>query len=298
MSQPLPALYGGVETGGTWCSCVIGRGPENVVAEERFSTADPNTTIEEIVRFFDEHEAPQAIGVGAFGPIDINPGSPSWGVMGRTPKPGWSGAGLGPALRNGTGLPIILDTDVNAAAIGEYRWGAGAGQGTLCYLTVGTGIGLGVVMDGMPVHGLLHPEAGHMRIPHELTRDPFVGSCPFHGDCWEGLASGQALLERWGVPGTELADDHPAWELETEYLAAGIVNVTFVLSPHRLIVGGGIALRPGLLDRVRDRVGELLADYLESDLLTSHLDEYIVGVGLNGRAGTLGALALASSYVL
>ena len=151
-------------------------------------------------------------------------------------------------------------------------------------------------MDGTPVHGLLHPEAGHMRIPHDLTRDPFVGSCPFHGDCWEGLASGQALSERWGRPGVELEDDHPAWTLEADYLAAGIVNVTFVLSPHRFIVGGGIATRAGLLDRVRSRVGELLADYLQSDLLNSRLDDYVVGVALNGRAGTLGALALASSY--
>jgi fructokinase len=285
-------LYGGVETGGTKVACLLGYGPDRIVAETRFATGSPEQTVSQIAEFFAAHERPHAVGVGAFGPIGIDPGAAAWGVLGNTPKPGWPGAALGPELVRRTGLRIRMDTDVNAAAIGEQRWGAGAGCSDVAYVTVGTGIGAGFVVNGRPLHGLAHPEAGHMLIPHDNERDPFPGMCAFHGDCWEGLASGSAMTARWGVPGAELDDSHPGWELEVEYLAAGIANLITVLSPQRLIVGGGVMAHSGLLDRVRVRVVALLAGYLGTDLLGERITEYLVAPGLGDRAGVLGALAL------
>ena len=292
------ASQGGVETGGTWCTCVLGTGPDDIVAEHRFRTVGPTETVERIGEFFDSYERPRAIGVGAFGPIDLDTQSTNWGVLGKTPKPGWAGADLGPALSRRVGAPVVLETDVNAAALGECRWGAGRGLANVCYLTVGTGIGVGIVANGALLHGVPHPEAGHMRIPHDWLRDPFGGACPSHGDCWEGLASGQALLERWRNNPAELPDDHPAWALEAEYLSLGITNVIYTASPHRVIVGGGVVTRDGLLQRVRGRVAELLAGYPGSEVLANGLDDYIVGVALAGRAGALGAMALAASSVV
>jgi fructokinase len=287
-----PRLYGGVETGGTKVACLLGSGPDDIVAETRFATGSPEQTIAQIVAFFAGYERPHAVGVGAFGPIGVDPGAADWGVLGHTPKPGWSGVGLGPELTRRTGLPVALDTDVNAAALGEQRWGAGVGCSSVAFLTVGTGIGAGFVVDGRPLHGLLHPEAGHMRIPHALARDPFPGACPFHGDCWEGLASGAAMAARWGVPGAALAAGHPGWGLEADYLAAGIANLVTIVSPQRFIVGGGVLGHPGLLDLVRERVVSLLGGYLGAELLGERISEYLVPPGLGERAGVLGALAL------
>ncbi len=288
-------LYGGVETGGTWVACLLGSGPDDVVAETRFRTTSPEPTIAQITRFFAAHERPRAIGVGAFGPIGVDPRQPTWGVLASTPKPGWAGARLGPELRRLTGLPIVLDTDVNAAALAEQRWGAGQGCENVAYLTVGTGIGAGFVVDGRPLHGLLHPEAGHIRIPHDRSRDPFPGACPSHGDCWEGLASGSAMEARWKQPGGELGAGHPGWELEADYLAAGIANIILTVSPQRFIVGGGVFEHPGLLDRVRPRVAAVLAGYLDAEALTTGLDRYLVEPGLGRRSGALGAIALAAA---
>jgi fructokinase len=288
------ALYGGIETGGTWCSCILGTGRGEIVAETRFATAHGEQTLERICEFFELRERPQAIGVAAFGPINLDTRSPDWGVVGATPKPGWSGTTIGPELTRRIGVPVLLETDVNAAAVGECRWGAGRGLRDVCYVTVGTGIGAGFVVNGRPLHGLMHPEAGHMRLSHDRYRDPFAGCCPAHCDCWEGLASGQALAARWGVPASDLDDDHPAWELEVDYLANGLVNIIFMAFPERIIVGGGVAQRSGLLDRVRHRTFELLGGYLRSADLTNGLHSYLVELGLHGRSGVLGAIALAS----
>jgi fructokinase len=287
------SVYGGVETGGTWVACLLGSGPDDIVAETRFPTTSPEETVELIGQFFDAHPTPQAIGVGAFGPIGVDPDAADWGVLRNTPKPGWPGAPLGPDLQARIGVPVQLDTDVNAAALGEQRWGAGAGCANVAYLTVGTGIGAGFVVDGRPLHGLLHPEAGHMRVPHDTARDPFLGSCPSHGDCWEGLAAGSAMTARWDRPGADLGDGHPGWDLEADYLAAGITNIITVVSPQRFIVGGGVFKHPGLIELVRARVAALLAGYLDSDLLTTGLDRYLVAPGLGEHAGALGAMALA-----
>jgi fructokinase len=283
--------YGGVETGGSWCVCALGTGPDRIEAIEKFPTAEPPETVARIVAFFEHHGRPRALGVAGFGPIELDPAAPSWGTLGSTPKPGWSGWPLGPALRDSVGVPVVVETDVGAAALGERRWGAGTGCDSLCYLTIGTGIGAGLLLDGVPVHGLMHPEVGHVRVPHDRGRDPFDGACPFHGDCWEGLAAGPAIAERWGMAADRLTDDHPAWELEAEYLALGILAIVLIASPQRVILGGGVIQRPGLLGRVRARLPELLAGYPPGPRIAAD-PGYLVAPALGDEAGVLGAIAL------
>jgi fructokinase len=286
-------LYGGVETGGTWCVCALGSGPNEIVSDEQFPTREPEETLERVVEFFRAGPRPEAIGIGSFGPVDLDRDSETWGYVTTTPKPGWQHVAVAPVVRDRLGVPVAFDNDVNAAAIAEHRWGAGRGTATVCYLTVGTGIGAGLLIDGRPLHGLVHPEVGHMRIPHDRARDPFEGSCPVHGDCWEGLASGPAIAERWHAAPEELDDDHPAWEIEADYLALGILSIVLVASPRRVIVGGGVMERRPLLGLVRRRLRELVAGYLETPMLADEIDSYLVLPELGDRAGVLGALALA-----
>jgi fructokinase len=291
----VPELYGAIETGGTSTVCALGSGPDDVRAEEEFPTTSPAETIERAVAFFTGRPRPAAVGIGAFGPVDVAAGSPTWGHVTTTPKPGWRDVPLGPLVRDRLGVPVTFDTDVNAAAVGEHRWGAGRDVESLCYLTVGTGVGAGLVLGGRPVHGLVHPEVGHMRIPHDRARDPFPGACPVHGDCWEGLASAPAIAERWSASPEDLPDDHPAWPLEADYLALGLLAVVCVASPHRLVAGGGVMRRAGLLDRVRRRLVELVAGYLPTPMLAERVDEYVIAPTLAPRSGVLGALALAAA---
>jgi fructokinase len=291
----MPELYGGVETGGSWCVCALGRGPGEILAETQFPTTEPEPTLARIVDFFRAQPQPAAIGVGSFGPVDLDPASPTWGYVTATPKPGWRHVSVGRFLADALGVPIAFDTDVAAAALGEFRWGAGRGAESLCYLTVGTGIGTGLVSAGRPWHGLVHPEAGHMRLPHDRERDPFAGSCPLHGDCWEGLASGGAMAARWGARPEELEDGHPGWALEADYLALGILNLTLVASPERVIVGGGVLEHPPLLGMVRERLPGLLGGYLEAPEFGPEIDRYLVAPELGDRAGVLGAIALAQA---
>ncbi len=286
-------LYGGVETGGTWCVCAVGSGPEEIVALEEFPTTGPEETLTRIVEFFRDNPRPEAIGIGSFGPVDLDPESETWGYVTSTPKPGWQHVSLAPVVSERVGVPVAFETDVNAAAIGEHRWGAGQDAGTLCYLTVGTGVGAGLLIDGRALHGLVHPEVGHIRIPHDLDRDPFGGICPLHGDCWEGLAAGPAIKARWDADPAELPDEHPGWALEADYLALGILSIVLVASPERFIAGGGVLEHPGLLDLVRTRVRELVAGYLDTPLLGDEIGSYLLAPALGERAGVLGALALA-----
>lgn len=287
-------IFGGVETGGTWCVCALGTGPEDIREYVEFPTTGPEETLERIVAFFRSHPAPAAVGIGAFGPLDTDPDSPTWGQVTTTPKPGWQSTPLATVVRDRLAVPVAFDTDVNAAAVAECRWGAARDQPSACYLTVGTGVGAGLVIDGRPVRGLVHPEAGHIRIPHDWSRDPFEGVCPVHGDCWEGLASGEAMARRWGAPASELTIHDAAWELEAEYLALGIIAIVYVASPHRMITGGGVMQQPGLMPRLRRRLRALNAGYLATPLLGPSIDEYLVAPALGDRAGVLGAIALAA----
>jgi len=289
-------LYGAIEAGGTKFLCAVGTGPEDLRAVTRIPTTTPEETMGRVVAFFQAfgHEL-RAIGIGAFGPLDLNPRSPTFGTIPATPKPGWSGVNLLKPLQEALRVPVYLETDVNAAAVGEGRWGAARGLKTFVYLTVGTGIGGGAVVEGQLLHGALHPEMGHIRIPHDWGRDPFPGVCPFHGDCLEGLASGPALEARWGRPPESLPWDDPAWDLEAEYLALGLHNILCVLAPERIILGGGVMENRSLFPRIRQRVRELLNRYLPIPALQGDLGDYIVPPALGERAGLLGALALAMS---
>ena len=291
----MSGFYGGLETGGTWCVCAVGAGPGEIEREARFRTAGPEETLERIVEFFQAGPRPDAIGIGSFGPVDVDPRSPTWGYVTTTPKPGWRNAPVAPVIRDRLDVPVAFDHDVAVAALGEYRWGAGRHVKALAYVTVGTGIGAGLLIDGEPWHGLLHPEVGHLRIPHDRDRDPFPGMCPMHGDCWEGLACGPAVERRWGVPSDELPDDHPAWELEAEYLALGILSIVSVFSPERIVLGGGVMDRRGLLAQVAANLRGLLAGYLDTPLLGEEIDAFLVPPALGDHAGVLGAIALAQA---
>jgi fructokinase len=293
-AQASARAFGGVEAGGTKWVCAVGNGPSDVRGWTTFPTTAPDETIARAVEFFAANRSLEAIGVGSFGPIDPRRSSRSFGFITTTPKPGWAQTDVAGTLEELLDVPVAFDTDVNAAALGEQRWGAAVGLASFCYVTVGTGIGGGVVVNGRLVHGLLHPELGHMRIPHDRVADPFPGSCPYHGDCFEGLASGEAMRERWGKGAHELDADAP-WQLEAQYLALGLVNVVCALSPERIILGGGVMKEPTLLSRVQECLRELLAGYFDAPELKDAIGDFVVRPGLGDRAGVLGAIALAQA---
>jgi fructokinase len=289
-------LFGGVEAGGTKFICVVGRNPADILAEERFPTTLPETTLRQVVEFFqpfcDSHQVAN-IGVGSFGPLDLHPSSATYGHITSTPKPGWRNTDLVGRLRSLLHVDVALDTDVNAAAYAEYVWGAAAGTSSCLYVTVGTGIGGGYIFEGRPHHGLQHPEMGHVRVPHDRDRDSFEGACPYHGDCLEGLAAGPAILRRFGVRGEELQDSDSFWDLEAEYLGTAIANFILILSPSKIVVGGGIMQRSFLLPQIRQQVQQKLARYISHAALSDGIDRYIVAPHLGARSGVLGAMGLA-----
>jgi fructokinase len=292
------SVYGGIETGGSKWRCAIGTGPDDLRATATIRTTTPEETIRHVVEFFQEQGPVAAIGIGSFGPVDAKLGSETWGHITSTPKSGWAHTDIAPKIRSLLAVPVAFDTDVGAAALGENRWGAARGLDTFCYITIGTGIGGGGMAVGNLLHGLLHPEFGHLRIPHDAGADPFPGVCPFHGDCWEGLASGPAIEARWGRPPEELGGRDDVWELEAHYVALGLVCVICVLSPERIVLGGGVGTAPGLLSRVRPRVVALLNGYLAAPAVTEEIDDYLVQPTLATRSGVLGAIALAEALSL
>jgi fructokinase len=277
------SVYGGIETGGSKWELAIGTGPDDLRATATIPTTGPEETIDRAIAFFEQGGPVDAIGIGSFGPVDKKPGSPTWGFITSTPKPGWAHTDVGQKVRRRLAAPVVFDTDVNAAALGEHRWGAARGLATFCYVTIGTGIGGGGMAHSQLLDGLVHPEIGHMRIPHDLDRDPFGGVCPFHGDCWEGLASGRAI---------EARDGEADWELEAHYLALGLVSVILVLSPERIVIGGGVMRQPGLIELVRHEITALLNGYLPG---FDGRRGYLTLPGLGSRSGVLGAIALAES---
>ena len=290
-------LFGGIEAGGTKCVAIVGTGPDDVRAEVRVPTTSPGETLGALVRFFeaqrDTHGPLDAIGIGSFGPVDLRTDSPRWGWITSTPKPGWADTDVAGPFRQAFGVPVGFDTDVNAAALGEWRHGAARGLDTFVYLTVGTGIGGGGMVGGRMLHGLVHPEMGHVRVPHDRGADPFAGSCPFHGDCLEGLASGPAMAARWGQPADTLPSGHPAWALEARYLAAALHGIVCTVSPQRLILGGGVMSESSLLRLVRAELARGLNGYIQAPELSGRLDDYVVAPGLGSRSGVIGALVLA-----
>ena len=292
----MDTLYGGIEAGGTKFICAVGTGPKDIRAEVRFPTAQPSETLRMTIDFFKEQERKfgklVAMGIASFGPVDLNPASSSYGFITSTPKPGWANTDIVGIIRKEIPVPIGFDTDVNGAALGEWRWGAAQGLDTFIYLTIGTGIGGGAMVDGKLVHGMLHPEMGHILVPHDRQRDPFPGSCPYHGDCLEGLSTGPAVEKRWGQRGETLPLDHPAWELEAHYIALALMNFVLTLSPQRIILGGGVMQQQHIFPMIRANVQKSLNGYIRSKQILDQIDNYIVPPALGGRAGALGAIAL------
>jgi len=290
-------LFGGIEGGGTKFVCAVGTSPDDIRAEERFPTTTPAETMARAVDFFKRQEADfgrlSAIGFACFGPLDPNPDSPTFGYILPTPKPGWTNADVVAPLRSAFNIPVAFDTDVNGAALGEGRWGAGQGLKNFIYLTIGTGIGGGAYVEGKLLHGLIHPEMGHIPLRHDKAKDPYEGNCPFHGDCFEGLASGVAVEKRWQKSGHALPADHPAWELEAEYIAQALASYSFTLSPQRIIIGGGVGALDHLLPKIQQKTKGLINGYIQSPVILEHIETYIVNPGLGNRSGMLGAIALA-----
>lgn len=293
----MEAYYGAIEGGGTKFVCAVGSGPNRLRAEARFETTTPKETMGHVIEFFQQQEEKlgklSGIGFACFGPLDPNPASPTYGHILPTPKPGWSNANVVGMLRDWFDVPIAFDTDVNGAALGEWRWGKAQGLKTFIYLTVGTGVGGGAYVEGKLLHGLIHPEMGHILIRHDRKRDPFEGVCPFHEDCFEGLASGVSMEKRWGMRGTLLTPDHEAWDLEAEYIAQALANYALSFSPQRIILGGGVGSVEHLLPKVQKRTRELLNGYIQSPVILEKIESYIVNPGLGNRSGVLGAIALA-----
>lgn len=285
-------LFGCIEAGGTKFVLGVATGPDAVLRTARVPTTTPDETIGAAIDFFRAGTADfgpfAAFGIASFGPVDLDRRSSGWGHIGDTPKPGWRGADIVGPFAQAFDCPVGFDTDVNGAILAEHLWGAAQGADVAVYVTVGTGIGGGALVEERPVHGLRHPEMGHM-LPrrHPEDRD-FAGICPFHGDCLEGLASGPAIMARWGKSLSELPAGHPGPAIIADYLAQLAVAQQAILSPRRIVFGGGVLATPGLLDLVRARAKVLAGGYFGEGG-----DDLIVPPGLGDRAGLLGALALA-----
>ncbi len=287
-------LVAGLELGGTKSIALIARG-RNVVASARFPTGEPVATLtalgDQLERWHSEHGAFEAIGIGSFGPVGLDRSRGDYGHITATPKPGWAGTDVVGAFAQRFAVPIAFDTDVAGAALAEHRWGAAQGCAVAVYLTVGTGIGGGVIVHGEPVHGLIHPELGHVRV-RRAPGDDFAGICPFHGDCLEGLASGPAIAARTGMAGEAIGDDHPVWTNVAGEMAELMATLMVILSPERILIGGGVfQLRASLIATIRARTEALLGGYL-SGVGAAELAGIITVPALGDMAGPLGAIAL------
>jgi fructokinase len=290
------ARWGAVEVGGTKVLCLVGSDPDHIVAQTRILTGKPTETLAQVLAFFQREESCggplAAIGIASFGPLELRRSHSRYGFITTSPKPGWSYVDMVGPARRALGVPVGFDTDVNAAALGEGRWGAARGLDTFGYLTVGTGIGAGAVVEDRIIHGLGHPEMGHLSVPRQ-PGDHFAGHCPFHGDCWEGMASGAALAARWGRPAEQLDGDQlrAAVQLEAGYLAAGLRNIVYALAPQRIVIGGSVTRLPGLFPLVRATLRETLAGY--PGLGEHAASDFVVPPALGSLAGPAGALILA-----
>ena len=289
MSAP---LYGCIEAGGTKFVVGIVSAPDDIRETARFETLTPDETIGVAIDWLRgaqaRHGALRSVGIASFGPLELNRSASNWGHITATTKPGWSDCSFGARVADALGLPIGFDTDVNGAALAEARWGAGRGQAISVYVTIGTGIGGGAIVHGKPLHGLSHPEMGHIRPQRHPDDLGYGGICPFHGDCLEGLASGPAIKARWGMSLSELPADHPAHGIIAHYVAQLVVTLQSIMEPGRVILGGGVMATPGLLDHVRQQATSLGSDYFRGKAAA-----IIVPPALGDNSGLLGGLALA-----
>lgn len=290
MSAP---LYGLVEAGGTKFVLGVATSRDDVRATARIPTTSPEDTIGAVLDWFSRQGQLAAIGVASFGPLDLDPASPTWGHITATTKPLWSNTDVAGPLKSAFNCPVGIDTDVNGAALAEYHWGAAQGQTSALYFTIGTGVGGGAIIDGRILKGLSHPEMGHIRLPRHPADQQFGGVCPFHGDCLEGLASGPAILARWGASLSDLPVGHPAHDIVAFYLAQTVVTVQAIFEPGKVIFGGGVMATPGLLPRVIEQ-----AEGLGSRYFKGRPADVVCQPALGDKAGLLGALALAQSIVI
>ena len=290
-------IFGAVEAGGTKFVCAVGNERGEILAQERFPTTDPRSTLARAHAFLRRQAEAlgrlTAIGMASFGPVELDKNSARHGFIGRTPKPDWSGTDMAGGLAQEFRCPIGFDTDVNAAALAEHRWGAGQDVNDWVYLTIGTGIGGGIMVGGSPIHGLMHPEIGHIFPRRHALDSGFDGVCPFHGDCLEGLASGPAILARTGTSLQQLDESHAQWQIEADYLGQLCAQLVVTVSPRRIIMGGGVMSQARLLPLIRQRLLHWLGGYIDRSEILSGADRYVVAPQLGDNAGVLGALLLA-----
>ncbi len=283
-------ILGGIEAGGTKFICGISDEDGNIIERVSFPTETPEVTIRNVCDFFKDKNV-KKIGVASFGPIDPNKNSITYGYITKTPKKYWSDFNLIGELKKVLDIPMEFDTDVNGACLGEATWGAAKGLTNVLYLTIGTGVGGGGMVEGNLIHGMLHPEMGHIPLRRHKD-DTYEGKCPFHNDCLEGLASGPAIEERWGAKAYELPKEHKAWELEAYYIAQALVSYILILSPEKIILGGGVMKQSHLFPMIRKNVVEMLNGYVQTKEILQDIDNYIVYPSLGDNAGLLGAIAL------
>lgn len=284
---------GALEAGGTKMVCAIGDEMGHILDRASFPTLMPEETICHLVDYFKDKNI-AALGIGSFGPLSLDESAPDYGSITTTPKPGWANYPLRNAFAEALGVPVGIDTDVNAAALGEAAYGAGKGLDSLVYYTIGTGVGGGALVEGRLLHGLVHPEMGHMLMRPD-PRDPAPhGFCPYHDGCIEGLANGPAIEKRWGISAKELPEDHVGWDIEAEYLAQLCSNTIVMLSPKKIVLGGGVMHQTHLFPKIRKRTQELLNGYVAHAAILEHIDETIVPPGLGDNAGAVGSLMLAA----
>jgi fructokinase len=295
--------FGGIEAGGTKFVCVIATDPENILAETRFPTESPDKTISKAINFFEKKSTElniqlKSLGIGCFGPINLDNKSPEYGFITTTPKPGWQNIDIVGPVKNRLQIPIAFDTDVNAAAIGERKWGAAIDIDNFIYFTIGTGVGGGAIVNGLPLHGLIHPEMGHISLNQNKEIDPYKGKCPYHDCCFEGLASGPAIEDRWGKPAYHLPIMHQAWELESDYIAQAMSNFIFSFSPQKIILGGGVMHQTHLFPMIHSKTLQYLNRYVQSTEILEHISNFIVPPILGDHAGMLGAIAMAKNLFI
>jgi len=284
-------MLGAIEAGGTKFVCAVGTIEGELIERIQIDTEKPEITMPKVIAFFKKHPV-EALGIGTFGPADIEKTSDTYGNITSTPKPGWANYPFVETMKKALDVPIEFNTDVNAAALGELTHGAAKGLDSCLYITVGTGIGAGAVVQGKLLQGLSHPEMGHVLVRRHPD-DKYQGFCPYHGDCVEGMAAGPAIEGRWGAKGIELADRLEVWELEAYYLAQALMQYILIVSPKRIIMGGGVMKQAQIFSLVRQQVQELLNDYVAVPQIMDQIDEYIVPPGLGDDAGITGALMLA-----
>ena len=284
-------LFGALEAGGTKMVCAIGDENGNILERVSIPTGTPENTMPPMIEFF-KGKGISALGIGCFGPVDLDRKSPTYGYITSTPKLAWTNYPIVAEFEKALGVPVGFDTDVNAAALGEATWGCTKDVDNSIYITIGTGVGVGVIANGKPYHGMIHPEGGHILLSRH-PQDPMVGSgCPFHENCMEGLAAGPSLEKRWGVKGAELSERMEVWEMEAWYIGQAITNYIMMLSPERIICGGGVMHQPCLLPLIRKEVERQMNGYIKGKGMDD-LENYIVGVSLNDNQGAMGAVKLA-----